>query len=466
MPEPGELAAEFAGKDCRADQPLSMAFVIEIIRLGLSNLRRHLLRSVLTALGIILGVAAVITNAAIGEGSKRAALEQIERLGATNIIIRSSKPPESAGQGGGQRRSFVSRYGLTRLDLQVLREEFPTAEALVPLKSIGSQILKDDLRRTSQAFGTTPELQEAAKLQVARGRYLTQSDMDDRATVAVLGAEIAKAMFPFEDPLGQTVRIDTKPFVIVGLLQPVGLSGGAGSALVGRDLNFDMHIPLTSSEELFGDTVTRSSSGSMQSESVQVSEIYLVAPNRESVLQFAALAERVVKVRHPEMNDVTMVVPYELLKSAERTALTWKLVLTAIAGISLLVGGIGIMNIMLASVTERTREIGIRRALGATRKHIVWQFLVETGVLSSAGGLVGVALGISLSLGIGALVPLMHKLPLVGGFFQRNAELPTRLTESSIIIAFTVAAATGIIFGLYPAIMAAKKDPISALRHD
>ena len=443
-----------------------MAFVIEIIRLGLSNLRRHLLRSVLTALGIILGVAAVITNAAIGEGSKRAALEQIERLGATNIIIRSSKPPESAGQGGGQRRSFVSRYGLTRLDLQVLREEFPTAEALVPLKSIGSQILKDNLRRTSQACGTTPELQDAAKLQVARGRYLTQSDMDDRATVAVLGAEIAKAMFPFEDPLGQTVRIDTKPFVIVGLLQPVGLSGGAGSALVGRDLNFDMHIPLTSSEELFGDTVTRSSSGSMQSESVQVSEIYLVAPNRESVLQFAALAERIVKVRHPEMNDVTMVVPYELLKSAERTALTWKLVLTAIAGISLLVGGIGIMNIMLASVTERTREIGIRRALGATRKHIVWQFLVETGVLSSAGGLVGVALGISLSLGIGALVPLMHKLPLVGGFFERNAELPTRLTESSIIIAFTVAAATGIVFGLYPAIMAAKKDPISALRHD
>jgi len=159
-------------------------------------------------------------------------------------------------------------------------------------------------------------------------------------------------------------------------------------------------------------------------------------------------------------------VPYELLREAERTALTWKLVLTAIAGISLLVGGIGIMNIMLASVTERTREIGIRRALGATRKHIVWQFLVETGVLSSAGGLVGVALGVGLSLFIGGVVPYLYQLPLVGGLFSRGASLPTRLSESSIIVAFTVAAATGIVFGLYPAIMAAKKDPISALRHD
>jgi len=443
-----------------------MEFVLEIVRLGLSNLRRHLLRSVLTALGIILGVAAVITNSAIGEGSKRAALEQIERLGATNIIIRSTKPPESASQSGGGRRSFVSRYGLTKIDLAVIREEFPTAESIVPLKAVGSQTLKDNLRRTSQAFGTTPDLLDAAKLSVARGRYLTMSDMDDRATVAVIGAELAKAMFPFDDPLDQTLRIDNKPFRVVGILQPVGLSGGAGSALVGRDLNFDMHIPMTSAEELFGDTVTRSSAGSMQSEAVQVSEIYLVAPDRDVVLQFAALAERVVRVRHPDMTDVSMVVPYELLKSAERTALTWKLVLTAIAGISLLVGGIGIMNIMLASVTERTREIGIRRALGATRKHIVWQFLVETGVLSSAGGIVGVFLGVGLSLGIGALVPVMHKLPLIGAWFDRTAALPTRLTESSIIVAFTVAALTGIIFGLYPAIMAARKDPITALRHD
>ena len=443
-----------------------MTFVIEIIRLGLGNLRRHLLRSVLTALGIILGVAAVITNSAIGEGSKRAALEQIERLGAKNIIIRSSKPPESASGGGGNRRSFVSRYGLTRTDLQVIRDEFPDAEAVVPVKSVGGQILRENLRRTSQAYGTTPELQSAARLQVARGRYLTQSDMDDRASVAVLGAELAKVMFPFDDPLDQTLRIDTKPFKIIGILQPIGLSGGAGSALVGRDLNFDMHIPLTTANEVFGDTVFRTSAGSMNSESVQISEIYLVAPSREQVLSYAALAERVVTVRRPDMSDVTMVVPFELLKSAERTALTWKLVLTAIAGISLLVGGIGIMNIMLASVTERTREIGIRRALGATRRHIVWQFLVETGVLSAAGGLVGVAVGIGFSLGIGWIVPMLSDAPIIGQYFAKNLSLPTRLTESSIFIAFFVASATGLIFGLYPAIRASKQDPIVALRHD
>jgi len=443
-----------------------MAFILEIIRLGLSNLRRHLLRSVLTALGIILGVAAVITNSAIGEGSRRAALDQIERLGATNIIIRSIKPPESASAGGNQRRSFVSRFGLTRDDLRVLEAEFPDAETIVPLKSVGSQVIREGLRRTSQAFGTTPDLQDAGKLTVGRGRYLTDSDMDERASVAVVGAELARLMFPFDDPLGQTLRIDTKPFLIVGILQPIGLAGGAGAPLVGRDLNFDMHVPISTAEQQFGDTVTRSAAGSMQSEAVQISEIYLVAPSRELVVPYASLVQRVIAVRHPDMTDVTLVVPYELLREAERTALTWKLVLTAIAGISLLVGGIGIMNIMLASVTERTREIGIRRALGATRKHIVWQFLVETGVLSSAGGLVGVALGVGLSLFIGGVVPYLYQLPLVGGLFSRGASLPTRLSESSIIVAFTVAAATGIVFGLYPAIMAAKKDPISALRHD
>jgi putative ABC transport system permease protein len=446
---------------------LAVTFFLEIVRLGLGNLRRHALRSFLTALGIILGVAAVITNSSIGEGSKREALDQIERLGAKNIIIRSTKPPESAAAGGsGGRRSFVSRFGITRAELNVIRAEFPDAEAIVPLKTVGGQILKDNLRRTSQAYGTTPELLAAARVSVDRGRYLTVADMEDRGSVAVIGARLAKAMFAVDDPLGQTLRIDNKAFTVIGILAEVGDAGGAGASLVGRDLNFDMHIPLTTAEEMFGDTVMRATSGSMSSEAVQISEVYLVAPAREDVPLYAQLVERILRVNHPDMNDVVINVPYELLRSAEKTARTWNLVLTAIAGISLLVGGIGIMNIMLASVTERTREIGIRRALGATRRNIVWQFLVETGVLSAAGGMAGVALGVGLSISIAWLVPNLHNLPVIGGSFPADARLPTRLTEWSILVAFAVAATTGLVFGLYPAIKASRQDPIVALRHD
>ncbi len=443
-----------------------MTFLLETIRLGLANLSRHKLRSVLTALGIILGVAAVIAMVSIGEGAKRRALDQLERLGARNIILRSQRPPETQSPQGGQRTGFVSRHGLERIDVQLLQEALPLAESIVPLKEVGSQVIKDELRRTSQAYGTTPEMMKAANLRVDRGRYLSEADMEQREPVAVIGSELAKAMFPFDDPLERTIRIDAKPMRIVGVLAPVGLSGGAGAGLVGRDLNFDLHIPITTAVEVFGDTVMRRTSGSFQGNAVQVSEVYIIAPDREQVMTYAALAWRVVETRHQKMIDVSMVVPYELLEGAKKTAATYGAILSAIAAISLLVGGIGIMNIMLASVTERTREIGIRRALGATRKHIVWQFLVETGVLSSAGGIVGVALGINASLLLGWGVPLLPRAPFIGHMVPPDADLPTTITMWSIVLAFCVAAATGLIFGIYPALQAARQDPIVALRHD
>ncbi len=443
-----------------------MTFLLEIVRLGLGNLRRHLLRSFLTALGIILGVAAVITNAAIGEGSKREALAQLERLGATNIIVRSTKPPEPAS-GGGQRRAWTVRYGLTREDLSVIRAEFEGAEAIVPLKAVGGQVLRESVRRTSQAFGTTPDLLSAAKLRVSRGRYLTPTDMEDRAKVAVVGATVARLLFGIEDPIGQTLRIDAQTFLVVGVLDPVGFAGGAGAQLVGRDLNEDVHIPLTTAEEVFGDTVFRATAGAMASEAVQVSEVYLVVPDRNQVLAYDAQLRRLLESRRPGLPDISIFVPLELLEEANRTSFTWNLVLTAIAGISLLVGGIGIMNIMLASVTERTREIGIRRALGATRRHIVYQFLVETGVLSAVGAMVGVVIGVTLSVGIPWLTrSLLPNLPVIGRNFSTEINLPTALTPWSILIAFSVAAMTGIVFGLYPAVRASRQDPIVALRHD
>ncbi len=450
-----------------------MTFLLETIRLGLSNLRLHKLRSFLTALGIILGVAAVITMVAVGEGGKRAALLQIEQLGAKNIILRSVKPAETTQSQGGQQGSWVSKYGLTRATLDVIRENFPDAEAIVPLKEVGNQVLKGDRRVPSQAFGTTPDLLRVAKLRVARGRYLNDADLRESAAVCVIGPEVAKQLFPYDDALGETVRIDDKALVVVGILAPVGLAGGAGSALVGRDLNKDLHLPITTVRAMFGDTVFRRTSGNFQASEVQVSEVYFACPTTERVMTDAARLSRIIDVRHRDPKDpnvapkdVTMIVPYELLEQKRKQALTYGAILAAIAGISLLIGGIGIMNIMLASVTERTREIGIRRALGATRKHIVWQFLVETGVLSAMGGLIGVAMGIGLSYGIGYGVPLLPKVPYLGKFVPPDVNLPTQVTLWSIVLAFAVAAATGLVFGIYPARKAAGQDPIVALRHD
>jgi putative ABC transport system permease protein len=444
-----------------------LTFLLETMRLGLTNLRLHKLRSFLTALGIILGVAAVITMVSVGEGSKREALNQIERLGAKNIIIRSQKPAENTQQQGGQRGSFMIKYGLTRDDLQVIRSNFPEAETIVPVKEVGNQALRDDRRIPSQAYGTTPDLQKVAKLTIARGRYLTESDMEHQAAVAVIGVEVVKQLFPWVDPLGQTFRIDDKAFIVVGVLGPVGLSGGAGAALVGRDLNSDIHIPLSTARAIYGDAVIRRQSGSIQAYEVQISEIYLSCPTREVVLPTSDRLERVLEVRHPGFTDVRTVVPYELLENARKQALTWQMVLAFVAGISLLVGGIGIMNIMLASVVERTREIGIRRALGATRRHIVWQFLVETGVLSGVGGLIGIALGVGLSYGISFGVRILPDVARVfGATFPAGMTLPTQVTGWSVILAFGVAAATGLVFGIYPARKAAQQDPIVALRHD
>jgi putative ABC transport system permease protein len=431
-----------------------MRFLIETAKLGLSNLRLRMLRSILTALGIILGVAAVITNGSLGEGSKQEALREIQRLGAQNIIIRSQQPPDSAARSSQQQTSFISRYGITRDTLAVIQANFPDATHIVPLKAVGGQIMRQEFRKTSQAFGTTPEMIEVANIPMARGRYLTPRDLEDEARVAVIGSQVAKDFFAYDDPIGQTMMIDQKPVTVIGVFAPVGTAGGAGVAQIGRDINLDVHIPLTTAVTNFGDMVVRSSSGNMQAAAIQISEIYIQSPTMNTVMTDAARLRRIIDIRHPT-RDVAFIVPYELLETAKATARRYNLVFGAVAGISLLVGGIGIMNIMLASVTERTREIGIRRAIGATRRHILTQFLVETGVLSGIGGVVGVTLGVGLSLAVPAITQ-----------WTTDKALPSQVTGWSIVLSFAVATMTGLIFGIYPARRAAAQDPIESLRHD
>ena len=443
----------------------AMGFLLEIVRLGLRNLALHKLRSTLTSLGIILGVAAVIIVVSIGEGNKQATLREIRALGATNIIVRSQKPPQSSNASAGN--SFVVQYGLERLDVRRLEEFVPDAPLMVPLKAVGSEIRRQTERTVSQVFGTLPSLAQVANLRVRPGgRYLVTEDVAAAAPVAVIGAEIADTFFRLEDPVGKDLRVDSQVFTVIGVLEPVGLAGGAGAALVGRDLNKDVHIPITTAERQFGDIYVRRSSGSFNGEEVQISEIYLQAETTEGVIDLAARATRILEIGHPELRDVQVIVPYELLENARRTMLVWNIMLVSIAAISLLVGGIGIMNIMLASVVERTREIGIRRALGATRNHIVAQFLVETGSISTLGGVLGIGFGIGVSLGLGSFVPWLLSLPAFRGLIEGEFQLQPVITLWSIVISFIVAAGVGLIFGIYPAIVASRKDPIEALRHD
>ena len=443
-----------------------MSFFLETIRLGLKNLRLHLLRSVLTSLGIILGVAAVIIMVSIGEGNKQAALRGIEALGATNIIVRSVQPPETASLSG-EERSFIAKYGITRDDFMRLEFNISDARSLVPLKAVGAEISYAAHRLPSQVFGTTPVLRTVANLRVrSRGRYLTDEDLRQHTPVAVIGSEVAEKFFRLRDPLGALFRIDQQLFRVIGVLEPVGLSGGAGTALVGRDLNKDVHIPLTTAELQFQDIVVRRATGSFSGEEVELSEVYLTVRSTEEVLITAERVRRLMDVRHQDTNDVQIIVPWELLEEARKTALVWNVVLISVAAISLLVGGIGIMNIMLASVTERTREIGIRRALGATRRHIIAQFLVETGSLTGVGGLLGILLGLVVSVGIGWALPWVLSLPIFRGRFEDISVIETQITLWSIVLSFTVASVVGLMFGIYPAVVASRQDPIEALRHD
>ncbi len=447
-----------------APAPARMTFLLEIIRLGLKNLHLHKLRSTLTSLGIILGVAAVIVVTAIGEGNKRSALRDIQALGATNVIVRSVKPPEV--NTASSQRSMVLSYGILFQDLRRLQSSIPDAVAVVPLKAVGSEVSYESNRIQSQAFGTTPDLLEVARLRLERGRYLSEEDLATRAPVAVIGSEVAKQLFKLRDPLGADLRVDSQVFRVIGVLKPVGLAGGAGSALVGRDLNKDIHLPISTAESQFGNIVVRRQAGSFSGEEIELSEIYVVAPNTDTVLSVAARVERIMSAGHVQSPDVQVIVPWELLENAKKALLTWNIMLIAIAAISLLVGGIGIMNIMLATVTERTREIGIRRALGATRHHITLQFLVETGTLSAVGGLVGIGLGIGVSMGLGKLIPIASKLPWFRGVASSKFALEPQVTLWAIVVSFLVAAGVGLVFGIYPAMVASRKDPIVALRHD
>lgn len=436
-------------------------FLLETFRLGLKNLRLHKLRSLLTALGIIFGVAAVIIMVAIGEGTKQAALEQIRQLGANNILVRSVRPPESTEATG--RTSRVLEYGIKRVDLERLRT-IPGLETVVPLKDTEQKIVVGDKSApAAAAIGTTTDIFRIINLRLSRGKLFTRLHQERNEAVCVLGSKVAEQLFPFQDPLGQTVQVGTSGsttliLTVIGVLEPTGLRmDSQGAAIMQRDLDQGVYFPISLAQATFGDAIVRRLAGSMERKQIELSEVWLRAQRVEDVERIARVAQNLLQIgrRGNQLQDVDVKAPIEILRNAERLNRMFNFIMVGIASFSLVVGGIGIMNIMLATVTERTREIGIRRALGAKRKHITLQFLIETTVISLTGGLIGILLGGLIAQGLPVLVA-----KLGGGTY------PTSIAMWSVIGSFVVSGAIGIGFGLYPAVKAAHMDPIEALRSE
>lgn len=423
--------------------------------LGMKSLWMHKLRSLLTAMGIVFGVASVIAMLAIGEGASHEAQEQIKNLGSQNIILQSVKATDT-GSAGKAETSFVLEYGLTFRDIEQIRQTVPGVNVMVPGRRMQDFVWNISRNVDAVIMGTVAWYPEMRNRKILQGRFFTDMEMSARANVCVLNSAMASKLFPLSSPIGQEVRLQSSYYAVIGVIEgskdsaAMGNSSGGssrGGAKEGGD-TMEMLIPLSALLERFGEVLVKFRSGSFEAEKVELHEVTVKIEDPAKVVAAADAIQHLLERNHKNM-DYKMVVPLELLRQAERTKQIFNIVLGSIAAISLLVGGIGIMNIMLATVTERTREIGIRRALGAKRRDIILQFLIETVLLSGVGGVIGVVLGVS--------------VPMVITHF---AGMLTIVRIWAPVLAFTISVLTGVVFGIYPAMRAASMSPVDALRHE
>ncbi|MEX2578139.1 MAG: ABC transporter permease [Verrucomicrobiales bacterium] len=416
--------------------------------LGVKSLWMHKLRSLLTALGIVFGVCSVIAMLAIGEGASYEAQQQIKDLGSQNIIIESVKPTNT--NAGEQERSTILEYGLTYKDVSQIRATVPGIQVAVPGRRVKDFLWNESKSVDGTALGTVPWFPSMKNREVLRGRFFSELEMDDSSPVCVLTRSLRRQLFPLQEPIGRTVRVQSSYFRVVGIIEdsPVVAAEADMEGASDKGAGMEMMIPITTLEDHFGEVLFKRRSGSFEAEKVELHEVTLRIDEADQVMPAAQAVQHILERNHKEV-DYKMTVPLDLLRRAERTKQIFNIVLGSIAAISLLVGGIGIMNIMLATVTERTREIGIRRALGAKKKDIVMQFLIETILLSGAGGLIGVALGVTIPIAI-----------------THFADMVTIIQFWAPTLAFTISVLIGVLFGIYPAIRAAGMNPVEALRHE
>ncbi len=421
------------------------------VKLGLKSLWMHKLRSTLTTLGIVFGVCSVIAMLAIGEGASREAQAAIARLGSTNLIIETVQPQQTQTS----TEQTVNRYGLTYDDAESIRNTFAHLEVTVPIREIPSQARYLTRKTAVKVIGTVPWYNEVAPVRLLRGRFLSSTDLHRNLSVCVIDEQLVDKLFAFEDPIGKLLKIADSVYEVVGVsAESMGDTLTAGTqkgiaAALSSGVAGNVYMPLTTAKTRFSEMTGSFGGNTRNMEIVELQKIIVKVNSNEEVLPTHALLDGLLKRIHNNKQDYHIEVPLELLEEAARQTRIFSIVLGSIAAISLLVGGIGIMNIMLATVSERTREIGIRRALGAKKTDIIFQFLAETLLLTLAGGLLGVLLG--------SVIPYV---------VTKFSDVETVITGLSLILAFGISALIGVTFGMYPAWHAANMNPIESLRHE
>lgn len=433
--------------------------------LALEGINANKLRAFLTALGIIFGVGAVIAMLAIGTGAKQSILEQMKLIGTNNIVIQSRVPTteelEEQGEGqdnNNQGEKLPFSPGLTLEDTEAIRDMIPQVDRLSPEVIIPTNVVRGGKLQRSKCIGVTNDFFELNRLKVGRGNLFHPLHLEGGRPVAIIGKSIQAKFFSEEDPIGRRIKCGNTWLTIIGVLERRSASRENLQELGIRDFNADVYVPVTTSLLRFKNRASvgrddlqrgRRDEELEEKNYHQLDRLVVRLADSKKLQVSADVIARFLKRRHAGLVDFEIEVPELLLEQEQRTQDTFNLVLAVIAGISLLVGGIGIMNIMLASVMERIKEIGVRRSLGAKRQDIVLQFLFEAVFISLIGGLVGVLLGL-----------------LAASTISAYADIPTIVSAWSILLSFGVAASVGLVFGIFPAQKAAQQDPIKALRTD
>ena len=407
----------------------------ENINIAALSIIDHKFRSFLTMLGIIFGTASVITMVSIGEGAKIQAIAKYKDMGISNIIIRDKDMTETDLE---QVRMKFSQ-GLSIRDAQVIGEIIPGVVDVAPQTEKKIDARFGDKSAKATLIGITPSIIKILNYQISKGIFINKDHYDRQLKVCFLGASVAHDLFGYENSVGQSVKLDDQWFEVVGVMQTKSLFTETVGELAARDLNSDIYIPLST----FTKRIAKENRFSSE-----LKQLTVKLDNSDKLEQSAAVIRSILNRHHFNNNDFSIIIPFELLKQEEKETRIYNLLLASIAAISLLVGGIGIMNIMLASVLERTSEIGIRRAIGASKVDIRNQFATEAVVMSVTGGIMGVLLGITLSLVI-----------------SFGTAVHTSLTLYSIIIAFGFSVLVGITFGYLPARKAAELKPVESIRY-
>ncbi|MCX6138565.1 MAG: ABC transporter permease [Ignavibacteriales bacterium] len=443
---------------------------VQSLSIAVEAITHNKLRAILTSLGIVFGVGSVISMLAVGTGAEQEILEQMKLLGANNIIItpvveqEEGKVTDEDASKKKEKKKFSP--GLTLQDGRSIQKTLPFVDFISPEVVVETVVIREGMKRSAKIVGIDSTYFHATDFELTEGKIFTDVQADLAAPVAVIGYGIKTKFFATENPIGRTVKCGSLWLTVIGVLQERKMSKGSMQHLGLRDFNFDVYVPISTLLLRYKNRTmvtrtdiqkaARSSGNDASDESDKKAVNYhqldrLVVRVAESAKMggLAEIISRMLERRHNGVVDFQVTVPEQLLKQEQRTKEIFNIVLGAIASISLVVGGIGIMNIMLASVLERTKEVGIRRAIGATRRHVIFQFLSEAVMISVTGGLIGIALGLLLSSAI-----------------ERFAGINTIVSGVSVIVSFTISIAIGIAFGIFPAMNAAKQDPVVSLRYE